>query len=149
MDSCVPVTNNQIANVPREPVIVNIQYPEPPRSPYTVFIIFFLTVLSAAFLHDFFPKFLQERKLQEAQHSECKYAFNLNRCYDPVHELRTFCAEKQKCMDEAEVALKITTVILKLFGEAMSVLAASISWKALGVIGAIIFATVKVSDMKF
>ena len=66
MESCVPAPNNQISTAPREPFVVNIQYPEPARSPYTVFIIFFLTVLSAAFLHDFFPKFLQERKLQEA-----------------------------------------------------------------------------------
>lgn len=66
MESCVPVTNDQISTAPRESVILNIQYPEPARSPYTIFIIFFLTVLSAAFLHDFFPKFLQERKLQEA-----------------------------------------------------------------------------------
>ena len=75
----------------------------------------------------------------------------MNRCYDPVHELRTFCNEKQTCMDEAEVALKLTTVILKLFGEAISVLATSISWKALGVMGVIVLAycSVKFSNMKF
>lgn len=52
-------------------------------------------------------------------------------------------------MDDAEVALKLTTVIFKLFGEAMSVLAASVSWKAIGVIATIVLATVRYGDMKF
>ena len=63
--------------------------------------------------------------------------------------MRGWCAEKQECMDNAEVALKLTTVIFKLFGEAMSVLAASVSWKAIGVTAFIVFAAVRFGDMKF
>ena len=83
----LPQTNTNPA-----PLSMNITLHKP-TSPYTIFALIALTLLTFAFLHDVYPKLLQERTLSQSKARECHYQFQLNRCHDPVHELRTFCSE--------------------------------------------------------
>lgn len=87
----------------------------------TVFVITFLCFCYGAAV-DFYSKYQEEEIEIRMARSECEYHYQLNRCEDPVPEVRAFCLEKEKCLlTNPEGALKLIQISIKVFAENFNV----------------------------
>jgi hypothetical protein len=115
---------------------------------YFCLIIGSLIVLSClvsvfSFVTDFRSKYLHEVQLQNLAISECRHRFRVNRCDDPVPEVRSFCIEQEKClMGESYLVVKNINIFSRLLVETINEFAMLLTNRALVVLAVIIFASV-------
>ena len=79
---------------------------------------------------------------------ECKHNFTVNRCDEPVPQIRQFCMEQEKClMQDPGMMVKHFSILFKLFAENTNEIAQVLSNRALFLLCLVIFVTI--SSLKY
>lgn len=89
-------------------------------------------------MSDLTSKHQVELQLQNLKISECRHHFQLNRCDQPVPEVRQFCMEQEKCLLlDANAVVKNFNIIIRLVTEVMNEFSHQITNRTLFVFGVV------------
>lgn len=86
-------------------------------------------------MFDVRAKHKTEMQLHYMKMEECRYHFDLNRCEDPVPQVRDFCKVQEKCLiHDSNFVVKNVNILTGLIVESLNAFASDITNRALFVL---------------